>query len=238
MGRAGAADWLCADGPVGGLKGLGCSDGDPPDDVDRVAARGPVGIPLAGLLGAVCVVTGGGICRGGPGFHAPRPPPRGVPKPLRETYPLGPVGGTGELISDRPLGGTVVVKGRDCCIGDAAEPLTFLVALGPVGTARLSAAGPRGGVGAVGDVFSDGEGLGASRTGMLLDGVGGGGERTGVSSFTRTDGGRGLFLRDADLLVIAEEIADSLGGGEGRLHVEGAGLHLSSRRSGVRDLGR
>lgn len=84
--------------------------------------------------------------------------------------------------------------------------------------APRKAAGPLGGERAGGDVFSVMGGLGASLTGILVVGVGGGGvERIVVSSsLTRIDGGRGLFLLETDLLVLVEDMADSRGGGERR----------------------
>lgn len=91
--------WTCAAGPEGGLNGFDWIDGELLELAGIEPARGPMGMLLPVLLCPVGVVAGGGMCLDGPALHPPRFPPRGVPYPLRETYPRGPDGGTVDPIS-------------------------------------------------------------------------------------------------------------------------------------------
>jgi hypothetical protein len=69
------------DGPVGGLKGLEATDGEPEaEDVD--CARGPVGMPelgpAEGRVGEAVWLLPEMEWRAGPADQLPRPPPRPV----------------------------------------------------------------------------------------------------------------------------------------------------------------
>lgn len=203
---------------MGGLNGRDAIAGEV-----VAVARGPVGI-APGPDGAVPEEAIGpfGAWRGGIVFQPPRPP-RGVKPPREDPKPRGPEGGmVGLATSTRACGPPGVPGSLDgVAVGDATGAVKFLVALGPVGALR--AAGPRGG-----DLFetkldSCCANLGGSRGGSALvaEDVGRGDRTRGDSgsersSRPRADVGRGEERPEAEREVKAEEMFESLGGGECR----------------------